>query len=231
MATITGKDIQEMVRHWLNTPVEAIWAPATARTPKPCCNCRRLTVRPKPSSKRCARTSRRFRLFPGSLNLYAVRTPRTGLICSWMWPAWQFKCRGIEHVYQGRLPEENRRHHRQLPVHRTAVPGGRPAHPATPGRDGDHAGDVLRPGGNRPGRTLRQGARFDCAGRRGHARHHPQRHAGASAHPRHQRRHRGLHRGICAHAAGFVRPAVPRGNPCHHPAGRRTPSRPASFAP
>ncbi|ALS62246.1 MULTISPECIES: hypothetical protein [Burkholderiales] len=76
MATITGKDIQEMVRHWLNTPVEGYLGSGYGQDAKALLQLPQADGAPEAFLEKMRQDIPALQaLPPGSLNLYAVRTP------------------------------------------------------------------------------------------------------------------------------------------------------------
>lgn len=76
MATITGKDIHEMVRHWLNTPVEGYLGSGYGQDAKALLQLAQSSGRPEAFLAKMRQDIPALQMLPpGSLNLYAVRTP------------------------------------------------------------------------------------------------------------------------------------------------------------
>lgn len=76
MALITGKDIQEMVRHWLNTPVCGYLGSGYGQDIRALLQLAHSDGAPEAFIEKMRQDIPALQALPeGSINLYAVRTP------------------------------------------------------------------------------------------------------------------------------------------------------------
>jgi hypothetical protein len=80
MATITGKDIQDMVRHWLNVPVCGYLGSGYGQDIKALLQLPHSDGAPEAFLDKMRQDIPMLAVLPpGSVNLYAVRTPPDGV--------------------------------------------------------------------------------------------------------------------------------------------------------